>query len=129
MSYDISFKVKYEGLNQYVCVGDCYANTTYNVREMIVKSTGLDWVNCGNNGYCKDIIPKIEKGLNELKNNPEKYRKYEAKNGWGTVGSTACFFKDIIRAWNDLKKWEDKELVDVTTFWIEQVKNEKRNSN
>lgn len=118
MSYDISFRVKVEGIDQYVEVGNCDANTTWNVREMIVKSTGLCWANCENNGYCKDVIPKIQKGLDELKNNPEKYRKYEAKNGWGTVESTACFFKDIIRAWNELKRFEEKELVDVVTFWI-----------
>ena len=118
MSYDISFRVKVEGIDQYVEVGNCDANTTWNVREMIVESTGLDWVNCDNNGYCKDVIPKIQKGLDELKNNPEKYRKYEAKNGWGTVEGTACFFKDIIRAWNELKKFEEKEIVDVVTFWI-----------
>ena len=119
MSYNISFKVKVDGIDQYVDVGHCDANTTYNVREMIVKSTGLEWINCANNGYCKDVIPNIKKGFNELKNHPEKYRKYEAKNGWGTVESTAVFFKEIISSWDRLKKYEDAELVDVTTFWVE----------
>ena len=119
MSYDISFKVKVEGLDYWLPVGDCEANTTWNVREMIVKSTGLEWNNCCNNGFCKDIIPKIEKGLYELTEHPEKYKKYEAKNGWGTVESTKRFFECILNAWLDFKKWEDKELVDITTFWIE----------
>ena len=43
MSYDISFKVKVEGLEDtYVRVGECDANITWNVRGMIGKSTGLE---------------------------------------------------------------------------------------
>lgn len=119
MSYDIAFKVKVEGIDKYIEVGNCDANTTWNVREMIVKSTGLEWNNCANNGLCKDIIPHIEKGWGELNRYPEKYKQYEAKNGWGTVESTKRFFETIISAWNGFVKWEDKELIDVTTFWIE----------
>ncbi len=56
MSYDISFKVKVEGLEDiYVRVGECDANITWNVREMIVKSTGLEWRNCKNNGLCSRL--------------------------------------------------------------------------
>ena len=119
MSYDISFKIKAEGVDLYVEVGQCDANTTWNVREMIIKSTGLEWNNCANNGFCKDIIPHIEKGYKELIHYPEKYKKYEAKNGWGTVESTAEFFKAILDEWERFKIWEDKELVDIVTFWIE----------
>ena len=45
MGYDISFKVKVEGKDIYVPVGDCEAGTTWNVRDIIVKSTGLEWKN------------------------------------------------------------------------------------
>ena len=41
MSYDISFKAKLDGLDEYVIVGDCDANITWNVREIITLSTGL----------------------------------------------------------------------------------------
>lgn len=118
MSYDISFMVKVEGIDQYVEVGSCEANTTWNVREMIVKSTGLEWNNEANNGLCKDVIPHIERGLFELTEHPEEYKKYEASNGWGTVESTKRFFENILTAWRDFKRWADKELVDVTTFWV-----------
>ena len=119
MSYDISFKVKVEGIDRYVAVGECDANITWNVREMIVKSTGLEWKNEANNGLCKDIIPKIEKGYNELMFNPEKYKQYESPNGWGTVGGTLRFFKRILEAWEQFCNWNASELVNVTTFWIE----------
>lgn len=118
MSYDIDFRVKVDGIDRYISVGNCDANITWNVRKIIELSTGLPWLNEENNGLCKDVIPHIEHGLEELKNHPEKYKPYEAPNGWGTVKGTINFFENIIKAWRDFKKWEDQDLVDVTTFWI-----------
>ena len=117
MSYDITFRVKVEGADIWVDVGDCNANTTWNVREMIVKSTGLEWNNAANNGLCKDIIPHIERGYCELLNYPEKYKQYEAPNGWGTVGGTRRFFYDILKSWYALLR-EDERFADCATFWI-----------
>ena len=57
MSYDISFKVKVEGVDAYVQVGTCDANITWNARKIIVKSTGLKWKNCQNNGLCVVVLP------------------------------------------------------------------------
>lgn len=119
MSYDISFKVKVEGVDRYIEVGDCDANITWNVRKIIELSTGLPWLNEANNGLCKDVIPHIEKGLAELRKNPGKYKPYESPNGWGTVEGTIYFFERILRAWKDFSKWEGHDLVDVATFWIE----------
>lgn len=120
MSYDISFKIKVDGLpNRYVTVGNCDANITWNLREMIMKSTGLEWRNEENNGLCKDIIPHIVTGLNELYNHPNKYKQYEAENGWGTLAGCKNFFRQIINDWeafcND--SWTE-DLQDVTYFWI-----------
>jgi hypothetical protein len=117
MSYDISFRVKVQDKDIYVGVGHCEANTTWNVREMIVKATGLEWVNEASNGYCKDVIPKIEAGLKELTKHPENYKPYESPNGWGTVKSTARFFKDIIDAWDELVS-DDADLAEAALFWI-----------
>ena len=118
MSYDVSFKVKVEGIDAYVEVGDCDANITWNVRKIIELSTGLPWLNCENNGLCVNVIPKIEQGLKELRAHPRKYKPYEASNGWGTVEGTAHFFERILLAWDQLISWHE-ELVPVATFWIE----------
>jgi hypothetical protein len=118
MSYDISFKVKVEGANRYVEVGNCDANITWNVRKIIELSTGLPWKNEANNGLVKDIIPRIEKGLLELRSNPEKYKSYEAPNGWGTVDGAKYFFRQILKAWECFIR-DHEELADVVTFWIE----------
>ena len=120
MSYDISFKVKVEGVDRFVSVGNCEANTTWNLREMIVKSTGLEWKNEENNGLCKDVIPHIAKGLAELINHPSKYKQYEAPNGWGTLDGCKGFFKRILTDWEDFcNGYETSDLVDVAYFWIE----------
>lgn len=118
MSYDTSFKVKAEGVDAYVSVGCCDANITWNVREIIVKSTGLPWENCKNNGLCKDVIPQIIKGHQELIENGNAYKQYESPNGWGTVKDTIRFFARIIAAWEDFLRWHE-ELADVVTFWVE----------
>jgi hypothetical protein len=117
MSYDIDFRVKAEGVDAYVSVGDCDANITWNVRKIIELSTGLPWLNEANNGYCKDIIPRIEQGLHELQNHPKRYKPYEAPNGWGTVEGTIRFYENIIKAWRDFKR-ENEELAEVAVFWI-----------
>lgn len=120
MSYDIDFRVKVEGLeNTYVSVGYCDANITWNVRQMIVESTGLEWKNEENNGLCKDVMPKIANGLIELANHPKKYKQYEAENGWGTVEGCRRFFTQILNDWNSFcEGYETRDLVDVTYFWI-----------
>ena len=117
MSYDISFRVKVEGVDSYVEVGDCEANITWNVRKIIELSTGLPWHNEANNGLCVDVIPKIEQGLKELRKNPKKYKPYEAKNGWGTVDGTIRFYERILEAWEEFMSWHE-ELVPVATFWV-----------
>lgn len=114
MSYDIDFRVKVDGTDKYVPVGNCDANITWNVREMIEKSTGLEWKNEANNGLCKDVIPKIARGYGELYAYPHKYKKYESPNGWGTVEGCKRFFADILTAWDEL----DPDLKEVATFWI-----------
>lgn len=118
MSYDITFKAKLEGVDVWAEVGDCDANITYNVRKIIELSTGLPWNNCANNGMCVDVIPHIEKGLRELEQHPEKYKPYEARNGWGTVDGTKNFYHRILYAW-ELLKLEQPEVAEVATFWIE----------
>lgn len=96
MSYDISFRVKVEGVDKWIPVGCCETNTTWNVREMIVKSTGLEWKNEEDNGLVKDIIPSIYKGMYELTNFPDKYKEYESENGWELLKVQLIFSKQLL---------------------------------
>ena len=119
MSYDITFKVKVDGVDQYVPIGDCDANITWNVRDIIKLSTGLPWLNEENNGFCKDVILKIAAGLAELRRNPGKYKPYESENGWGTVEDTKRFFDQILEDWERLREEYGDDIANVTTFWVE----------
>ena len=118
MSYDISFKVKAEGVDAYINVGECEANITWNVRDIITQSTGLAWENEANNGLCAEIVPQIAKGLFELQMHPEKYKPLEDKDGFGTVDGVQNFFWQIIKDWDKFKR-EYEQLAPVATFWIE----------
>lgn len=117
MSYDVSFRVKVEGTDVWIPIGDCRANITYNVGELIRKSTGLPWVNEANNGFVKHVIVRIERGLDELRNHPEKYKSLESPNGWGTVEGTISFFEKLIDYWHTLLS-DYESLADVATLWI-----------
>lgn len=118
MSYDISFKVKVYGTDEWVDVGGD-ANITWNLRDMITESTGLEWENEADNGMCVDVIPKIQRGLSELWAHPTKYKKYEAENGWGTIDGCVMFFKQIIDEWEFFCQWKSEALINAVHFWIE----------
>lgn len=123
MSYDVSFRVKVEGLKDvYVepCRNSSDANITWNVREMIIKSTGLEnWCAEGVVGLCKDVIPHIADGLAELERYPEKYKQYEAENGWGTVSGCKHFFTWILKDWATYTEdYSTRDLADVTYFYV-----------
>ena len=120
MSYDIDFRVPVHKHNDvYVTIGGSSANATWNLRDMIEKSTGLEWKNEANNGRCLDVIPCISRGLIELVQYPEKYKQYEAKNGWGTIQGCIEFFRQILKDWATFcSDSETKDLIDVAYFWI-----------
>ena len=117
MSYDMSFRVKVDGTDCYFDTDATQANITWNLREMIMASTGLNWKNEQNNGLCIDIMPNILRGYYELTNRPEKYKQYESPNGWGTVLGCRSFFRALINDWERFCN-DYPSLVPVAVFWI-----------
>lgn len=97
MSYDVSLKVKVEGIDKFVEIEDG-GNITWNVRELIAKSSGWEIKNMDNNGTAEEIGKMIEMGIKNLTKNPEKYRQYEAENGWGTIEGTLNFYRNLLEA-------------------------------
>jgi hypothetical protein len=89
-----------------------YDSPTYNYRKMFVACMGWDYSQSecdedGNWHTCyypmTDVIPKLERGLKELQEHPERFRKYEPKNGWGTLsGAIKC-----IKSWLNELDGED----------------------
>lgn len=122
MSYSISFRVKVEGTNEYVEPSfvireGIHPNITWNVRELIEQSSGWDIQNEGPNGTIKEWAEKIKEGKKNLAENPEKYRKYESPNGWGTVEGTLHFYKDCLSMIADFIM-DYENLVDVAIVWV-----------
>lgn len=48
--------------------------------------------------YAREIIPLLEKGLNELINRPDYYEQFNASNGWGTYIQFVDFVRNYLTA-------------------------------
>lgn len=118
MSYCIDIRVKVENKPKYVCLHNEYdPNITWNVRELIKQSSGWEIENEASNGLVTEWIKKIDKGIEELTNNPDKYKQYEATNGWGTVESTLGFYNMCRKMFENFMLWNE-ELSDVAVVWV-----------
>lgn len=45
-----------------------------------------------------DLIPLLEAGLEKLKSDPEKYKKFEPDNGWGTYDGLVEYVENYLAA-------------------------------
>lgn len=94
MGYDVSFKAKLDGADQWVPVGDDWINFTSNTSAMIKEVCGSypsEW----NGKRCADLYPVLMQGASLLIQHPQRYRQFEPENRWGTVGTTAEFLMKI----------------------------------
>lgn len=90
MSYDIRIAVKVVGAepdNEFAVIATPeYDNPTYNLGEMFRRCTGWDF----NQGefYCvKDVYQNIVRGITNLTEHEDEFKKYNSPNGWGTTQS------------------------------------------
>lgn len=98
MSYDIRFGVRVDGMDGYIAVIDEpeYSSPTYNLRNMFVAC--MDWDYSQGKWYnCAEVMPKIERGVHELRFNSSKYKKYNAPNGWGSVSSALTALESVLK--------------------------------
>lgn len=95
MSYDISFKGEIKDSNGvWINLSDSL-NLTYNLADMFITLTGhslYDW----NGVKAFDAVEGATNALVNLNYKPEKYRQYEASNGWGTIETMRNFLNDFI---------------------------------
>lgn len=97
MSYDISFKAKLEGADQWVYVGPEWINHTSNTAAMIKEVCG-SYPSAWNGMRCSELLPVLTAGCKELRAYSQKYRQFEPENGWGTVETTLEFLDAIRKA-------------------------------
>ena len=88
MSYDILFQVRVHGTDLYVPAWHS-ANVTWNVRDIIVEFTGLDWNNEANNGLCTDVIPKIREGRRKI---DKTIKEYDGSKSRALITSSLKFW-------------------------------------
>ena len=106
MSYDVSFALKEKHSDKLVILPIDVSNITWNVRELIKQSSGWEIKNESENGFVKDLIPMLHSGLANLMRNPDKYKQYEATNGWGTIEGVKRFYNDIIKAYDSIGEYD-----------------------
>ncbi len=46
----------------------------------------------------RDMIAPLNAAIQELTTNPDKYRQYEASNGWGTINNFLPWLKEVRNA-------------------------------
>jgi len=57
-----------------------------------------------------DLIKPLEDGLSKLKANPDKYRKYNPKNGWGSYEG----FVDVVEEYLEACKKNTEAIISVS---------------
>lgn len=101
MSYDIQICVRTteknnDGENLAVVHVPEYDSPTYNLRPIFTKSMGWDYTQ-GVPYPLADVLKRLKRGLKELTEHPDKYRKLEPENKLGTVDSAIT----CIQSWID----------------------------
>ena len=121
MSYDIRFCVKTEAPNN---DGECYAvvhipeydSPTYNLRDIFAHCMGWDYRQ-GEYYHMPDVVVYRRRGLAELEAHPERYRKYEPGNGWGTIGSAVKCLRNWVDELTPLDELRDGMFAMDSVLW------------
>ena len=98
-SYQISYDEGKTVQDKEECVYN--VNITHSLREIAKKAfiykhlwrpEGLGFIKAG------ELIEGLEKGLKELKGNPEYYKKFNSPNGWGMYEHFVPFVGEYLNA-------------------------------
>jgi len=69
----------------------------WDTRDLIKASSGWLILNQEKVGIASDLVPKLYKGILELKNSSEIYTEYELQHGLGTIKSVLTFYEDLLQ--------------------------------
>ena len=96
MSYDLRFAVKGIDERMYVVFEPDLHSPTYSLRTLFRKC--MDWdFKQGEYYAVKDVLPMIERGIDELSFNSERYERYEPANGYGTLDGALRVLTGLVR--------------------------------
>jgi len=80
---------------------------SWDARDLIKSSSGWMIVNQEIVGTASEFIPKLHKGIEELKNSSEKYWEYELHLGLGTLKKVTDFYEGLLQ---DCRQYPFSEL-------------------
>lgn len=110
MSLDISLHlpVRRPHCNEVIDEEEVFTtNITHNLAGM-AEEAGIYWAiwhggksQDGELRSSEDLIPVIEKGLEDMKQNPDKYKPFSATNGWGTYDQFVPWVEELLQAMRD----------------------------
>lgn len=109
MSLDFSlyYDAEFLGSKDDVEVGDF--NITHNLGEMAREAGIYDCLwRSGENGFSKagEIISLLENAIQDMKDRPEHYKKFNAENGWGTYEDFVPWVEEVLECCQNHPKSE-----------------------
>ncbi len=76
-------------------------NITHNLGRMATAAGIYRCLWCAEeSGYAtaQDIIPTLTEGVKKMDNDPERFEKFDAPNGWGTYDDFLPWLKKVLKA-------------------------------
>lgn len=73
-------------------------NITHNLNKMAEACGLYEPVWRPKEKKAKDLIPKLEKGIKKLKENPDMFKKLNPENGWGSYEGLLSFAENYLQA-------------------------------
>lgn len=72
-------------------------NITHNLTGMWRAAGFYDELYNSEGKTCAEVVEAIQNGYQDMRDHPEKYRQYSAKNGWGTYEQALPWLEKLIR--------------------------------
>jgi hypothetical protein len=93
MKYSVSLRMQVQE-KEWVTLGDNHV-ISWNYRDLIAASSGWVLMNQNDSGLATALLPKLNKGILELTDSPNKYTDYEISYGPGTIREVLEFYKGL----------------------------------
>ena len=116
MSYDLAIGVKVDGTDKFVKVAYCDpCNPSYNIGKALRTSTGWDFTQ-GEWYRVVDVVPKIERGIHEMRFNKKAYEDMFQK-GYGGYGSVIEALQGILTTTENVSEYNGLPLEHFYVRW------------
>lgn len=117
MSYDLRIAVKVADTedNTFIDIATPdYDEPTYNLGKMFRACTGWDFEQ-GKYYRVSEVYENIERGINELTYNEERYIPLNPDNGWGNTKSALVALKSLKECIDNITGWN---TLPMSCMWV-----------